>query len=165
MTTQARAADIAPFFGSYQGSLIVPQADGSRERRDAAVKIGAVEGGDANFYVQWTTTSTKPDGRKKTKSYAVEFTPTDRIDIFAAAMKRNVFGHTVQLDPMKGEPYVWGRINKDTLTVFSMFVGPNGDYEIQQYDRTLAEGGLELVYSSHRNGYPLKRVQTFLSRQ
>ncbi|CRL11177.1 hypothetical protein NIT7321_02028 [Phaeobacter italicus] len=159
------AAEVEPFFGQYRGSLVVPKADGTRERRDAAVKIGPVEDNEDGFYVQWTTTSIKPDGRRKAKSYAIEFTPTGRDDIFAAAMKRNVFGHTVQLDPMKGEPYVWGRIVGDTLTVFSMFVGPNGDYEIQQYDRTLADGGLELVYSSHRNGFPLKRLKTFLERQ
>ncbi|MEK0163321.1 hypothetical protein VWZ88_11200 [Phaeobacter sp. JH20_36] len=161
---QALAADVRPFFGRYQGSLVVPNADGSEEHRDATVQIGPIAKSDEGFYVQWTTTSLKKDGRRKTKSYSVEFQPTERDDIFAAAMKRNVFGHTVQLDPMKGEPYVWGRIVGDTLTVFSMFIGPNGDYEMQQYDRTLAEGGLDLVYSSHRNGLPRKELKTFLER-
>ncbi|ATG35423.1 hypothetical protein [Phaeobacter piscinae] len=162
---QVIAADVRPFFGRYQGSLEVPNPDGSKEQRDATVRIGPLANSDDGFYVQWTTTSLKKDGRRKTKSYNVEFQPTERADIFAAAMKRNVFGHTVQLDPMKGEPYVWGRIIGDTLTVFSMFIGPNGDYEMQQYDRTLAEGGLDLVYSSHRNGFPRKELKTFLERR
>ncbi|WP_096740451.1 hypothetical protein [Phaeobacter porticola] len=164
VTGQAMAADVRPFFGRYQGALVVPNADGTEEQRDATVQIGPISKDDG-FYVQWTTTSLKNDGRRKTKSYNVEFQSTERADIFAAAMKRNVFGHTVQLDPMKGEPYVWGRIVGDTLTVFSMFIGPNGDYEMQQYDRSLAEGGLDLVYSSHRNGFPRKELKTFLERQ
>ncbi|MFS4583124.1 hypothetical protein [Phaeobacter sp. C3_T13_0] len=164
LTGPAMAADVRPFFGDYEGSLVVPNPDGTEEHRDATVEIGPISDSEDSFFVQWTTTSLKKDGRRKTKSYNVEFQATERSDIFAAAMKRNVFGHTVQLDPMKGEPYVWGRIVGDTLTVFSMFIGPNGDYEMQQYDRTLAEGGLDLVYSSHRNGFPRKELKTFLER-
>jgi len=80
-------------------------------------------------------------------------------------MKRNVFGHNVQLDPMKGEPYVWARVDGDTLSVYSMFVTENGGYEIQQFDRTLASGGLELDFKSVRDGVIQRTVSTFLERQ
>jgi hypothetical protein len=71
----------------------------------------------------------------------------------------------VQLDPMKGEPYVWGRIDGDTLSVYSLFVAEDGGYEIQQFDRTLTTGGLMLDYQSVRNGQINRTVTTFLERQ
>ena len=80
-------------------------------------------------------------------------------------MKRNVFGHNVQLDPMKGEPYVWGRIDGDTLSIYSMFVTEDGGYEIQQFDRTLATGGLELQFQNVLNGVIQRTVSTFLEKQ
>jgi hypothetical protein len=66
---------------------------------------------------------------------------------------------------MKGEPYVWARIVGDTLSVYSLFVSEDGGYEIQQFDRTLARGGLTLDYQSVRNGKINRTVSTFLERQ
>jgi hypothetical protein len=80
-------------------------------------------------------------------------------------MRRNVFGHDVQLDPMKGEPFVWARIEGDTLSVYSLFVTETGGYEIQQFDRTLADGGLSLDFQVVINGKIQRTVSTFLERQ
>mmetsp|Transcript_7024 Transcript_7024/g.11370 ORF Transcript_7024/g.11370 Transcript_7024/m.11370 type:complete len:81 (+) Transcript_7024:73-315(+) len=79
-------------------------------------------------------------------------------------MRRNVFGHEVQLNPMKGEPYVWSRIDGETLTVYSLFVDVDGGYSLQQYDRTLADGGLNLRFQTIRDGEILRAVETFLTR-
>ena len=95
----------------------------------------------------------------------MDFLPSQRPGIFAAAMQRNVFGHAVQLDPMKGEPYVWGRIVGETLTVYSLFLHDDGRYELQQFDRTLVEGGLQLNYTAIRDGVPQRSVETFLKRE
>ncbi|PCJ06670.1 MAG: hypothetical protein COB16_12990 [Rhodobacteraceae bacterium] len=162
LSAQGALADISRFVGDYAGRAEIPTADGGTDPRDMSVNIRETSDG---YSVAWTSTTEKDDGRRKTKSYEIEFQPTDRDGVFSAAMKRNVFGHTAQLDPMKGEPYVWSRITGDTLTVFSMFVAPNGDYEMQQYDRTLVEGGLQLDFSSNRNGQPTRMISTLLSRQ
>ncbi|MFW8592917.1 hypothetical protein [Cribrihabitans neustonicus] len=154
-------ADISAFAGEYSGSAEVVKPGGKTEPRDMSVVIRESKDG---FTLRWTSVTIKSDGRRKAKTYEITFQPSGRGDVYAAAMTRNVFGHAVQLDPMKGEPYVWARIAGDTLTVFSLFVADNGDYEMQQYDRTLAPGGLELVYSSHRNGIPMRVLQTFLKR-
>ncbi|MVO14321.1 hypothetical protein [Parasedimentitalea huanghaiensis] len=161
LSGQSAIADISRFVGEYSGRAEVETRAGDIANRDMSVVIKETANG---YAVLWTSTTEKEDGRRKTKSYEIEFQPTDRDGVYAAAMKRNVFGHTEQLDPMKGEPYVWSRITGDTLTVFSMFVAPNGDYEMQQYDRTLAEGGLQLDFNSHRNGIPTRFISTFLSR-
>lgn len=154
-------ADIERFVGSYEGSADVVSADGSTRPRDMSVTIGSTQEG---YTVSWTSTTYRPNGTAKEKSYSIEFVPSDRADVFASAMKRNVFGHSVQLDPMKGEPYVWSRIDGDTLSVYSLFVAEDGGYEIQQFNRTLTEGGLTLEYQSVRNGEIQRTVTTFLKK-
>lgn len=155
-------AQIERFVGSYEGSASVVSTDGISQPRDMSVEIEDTEDG---FTVSWTTITYRADGSSKEKPYTIDFVPSDRDGIFAAAMRRNVFGHNVQMDPMKGEPYVWARIEGDTLSVFSIFVLQNGGYEIQQFDRTLAEGGLQLNFKSLTEGALKRSVSTFLKRK
>jgi hypothetical protein len=54
---------------------------------------------------------------------------------------------------------------KDTLTVFSLFINEAGDYEMQEYHRTLAEGGLALEFRRFQNGEKVRAVETFLARE
>ncbi len=162
VSVRAHAADIAPFVGDYIGSANVVDEDGTETPRDMSVSIHEIKGG---FNVSWKTTTYKLDGRVKEQKFSIDFKPSERPDVFSAAMKRNVFGHEVPLDPMQGEPFVWGRIEGDTLTVFSLFIGETGDYELQQFDRTLAEGGLDLSFSRFRNGEMSRSVNTFLEKK
>ncbi|UWQ34393.1 hypothetical protein K3555_07890 [Leisingera sp. M527] len=159
---QGIAAGISQFAGEYSGSVDVVKTDGDTDPRDMSVIIHEMKKG---FTIKWTSTTEKDDGSKKTKTYEIEFQKSGRNGVYSAAMTRNVFGHAVPLNPMEGEPFVWGRLTGDTLTVFSLFIHPNGDYEMQQYDRTLADGGLDLVYISRLNGEPRRRLETFLARQ
>lgn len=156
------AAPLSEFAGDYTGRAEVQNADGSLSPRDMSVQIRETKGG---FVVAWTTTTYRAPDRTKEKSYRIEFVPTDRDGVFAAAQEKNVFGHRVQLDPMAGEPYVWARIKDQTMTVYSMFVDDAGGYEMQQFDRTLVEGGLQLNFTRLRNGAAARSVSTFLERQ
>ena len=162
LAAPGQASEITPFVGSYKGSAEIVDADGTKTPRDMSVTITETKKG---FNVSWTTTTYKPDGRIKEGRYSVDFVPSDRPNVYAAAMARNVFGHEVQLNPMKGEPYVWGRIEGNTLTVYSLFIDDHGGYEMQQFDRTLAEGGLNLSFSRFRNGTKSRSVETFLEKQ
>nr|WP_254429726.1 hypothetical protein [Ruegeria atlantica] len=159
---QAHADSIEPFVGDYVGSANVVDDDGSETPRDMSVSIHETKDG---FNVSWKTTTYKPDGRVKAQSFSIDFKQSDRSDVYSAAMKRNVFGHEVPLDPMQGEPFVWGRIDGETLTVFSLFIDENGGYELQQFDRTLADGGLNLSFSRFRNGVKSRSVDTFLKKE
>ncbi len=155
-------AQIEPFVGYYKGSAELVLADGSTLPRDLSVEISETREG---FSVKWSTTTFRSDGRVKEVAYEIDFVPSTQNGLYAAAMKKNVFGRSVQLDPMKGEPYVWGQLDGDTLTVYSLFVLADGGYEIQQYDRTLADGGLDLEFNSIRNGEKQRAVSTFLKRE
>ncbi|TMM55607.1 hypothetical protein FDT80_03685 [Sulfitobacter sabulilitoris] len=162
LSASGAQAQAERFVGSYTGSAEVQSADGSLVPRDMSVTISETKEG---FNISWTSITYRPDGRAKEKSYSISFVPTDREDVYAAAMRRNVFGHEVQLNPMEGEPYVWARIIGDTLSLYSLFVDPQGGYEIQQFDRTLADGGLQLEFQSVRNGKVHRRVSSFLKKQ
>ncbi|MEM8730092.1 MAG: hypothetical protein AAGF79_09250 [Pseudomonadota bacterium] len=157
----AQTADISQFVGSYEGEAQV-EVNGQIQERDLSVDISETRSG---FQVNWTTITYRSDGRVKEAKYSINFVPSDRDNVFAAAMKKNVFGHEVQLDPMKGEPYVWARIIGDTMTVFSLFVTDQGDYEIQEFNRTIAEQGLELDFVSTTNGQVKRQISTLLERQ
>ncbi len=152
---------IDPFIGEYEGH--VKLIDGDREvERDLGVKVSKTKKG---FNIKWTAATRKPNGKLKTKKYTIDFLPTRRSNVFAAAMKTNVFGGKEQLDPMKGDPYVWSRITGNTLTVFALLVRDDGGYELQVYDRTLGSEGLQLKYSRIRDGEPLRTIETLLRRK
>lgn len=157
---EAAAQDFSRFIGNYSGSAQVEDA-GVRSQRDMSVSIRATKAG---FEVNWKSISHKAGGRLKEKEYTIAFLPTRREGIYSSAMGVNVFGNPVPLDPMKGDPYVWGRITGDTLTVFSLLIDRDGGYEMQQYDRSLADGGLDLDYQRIRNGEKLKSIRVFLER-
>nr|WP_245626790.1 hypothetical protein [Aestuariivita boseongensis] len=157
----AQDAVLDAFEGYYSGSAEVVRSDGTSANRDMSVEIAKTKSG---FSVAWSTTSVRADGSINEKDYLIEFVPSERDGVYSAAMERNVFGHEVQLDPMKGEPFVWARIKDATLTVFSLFVDEAGDYELQQFDRTLVEGGLQLAFRVVRNGEVTRSVDTFLTK-
>ena len=155
------AASIDPFLGSFEGNVEFDN-DGTVERRDMSVEIAEAETG---FSVSWTSVRYLPDGRTKENSYTIAFRPSERENIFASAMKPNIFGKLVPLDPLKGEPFVWSRIEGQTLTLFSLFIDENGDYEMQEYHRTLADGGLQLEFRRLENGAEVRTIETFLTRK
>ena len=66
---------------------------------------------------------------------------------------------------MKGDPYVWSRITGNIFTVYSLLIDQDGGYEMQEYNRTLIEGGLNLEYLRIRNGEKLKNISAFLKKQ
>ncbi len=160
IATVSLGSEIDPFVGSYNGSAEV-ESGGQTSQRDMSVDITTTKEG---FRITWRSTAYKADGRVKEKEYTVDFLPTTRDGIFSSAMRTNVFGKAVPLNPLKGEPFVWSRVSGDTFTVFSLLIGEDGGYEMQEYNRTLAAGGLDLNYQRIRNGEKLKSVVTFLKK-
>ncbi len=158
---QAEDATIDAFFGRYSGSAISTLEEGL-SKRDLSVRIG--DAGSGGFALDWMTFTRKLDGRRKRKSYSITFKPTKRENIYASAMKSDKFGNAVPLDPLKGEPYVWARIQEKTLTVHALHIIEDGGYELQIYERTLTGKGLDLRFSRIRNGEQLKLITGSLER-
>lgn len=154
------AAEYEKFFGTYRGTAVTHGGQ-EVEPRDISVKI---KPSDRGFVVDWVALIHKSDGRTKRVDYSIHFRPTRRPHIYGSAMKVDVFGKAIPLDPLQGDPYVWARIDGKTLTVYAMLITERGGYEMQVYNRTLVPGGMKLTYSRVRNGKVLRTVTGTLQR-
>ncbi|MFK7997102.1 MAG: hypothetical protein AB8B87_23410 [Granulosicoccus sp.] len=159
---QQHSSELKPFFGTYTGNSI-NVVKGEVSERDLAVVIKPWE--KNGFTIGWTAITYRPDGKQKRNETSINFSPSSRPGIFASAMKKNVFGHTVSYDPVaqNGAPFVWAGLEGMTLTVRALYVLDSGDYEIHTYKRTLQEGGLALDFDRIRNGETMTEVQAMLT--
>ncbi|MGI9385524.1 MAG: hypothetical protein ACR2PO_20425 [Methyloligellaceae bacterium] len=156
-----RTAAVKKFFGSYEGYTISSQDEGLT-KRDLNIEIKPFE--DEGFTVAWTTVLRKADGKERSKAYTVNFLPSSRSSVYAAAAKKDLFGHMKPLNPLEGDPYVWAAIDGDTLTVRSLHIGKTGGYEIQVYGRTLTKDGMATRFERIRDGQNLKIIEGMLKR-
>lgn len=150
----AEGPGIEAFFGRYEGRAIT-EGDGQTTKRDLDVRIEpAGAKGDGQFQITWGTVIRRRDAEDKRKSYSILFKRTSRPGIFASAMRADMFGNAVPLDPLKGEPFVWCRIAGRTLTVYALLITDSGSFDLQVYDRTLRDGGLDLRFTRFDEGKP-----------
>ena len=157
---RAQDKPFSAFFGEYEGRSISSTEQGL-SKRDLSVSIQPKGKG---FNLKWTTITHKAGGKVKRKAYSIDFRPSRRPNVFASAMRTNKFGGSVPLDPLKGEPYVWGRLRGSTLTVQALMITDEGGYEMQVYERTLTETGLDLTFSRIRDGEQLKLIKGTLKK-
>jgi hypothetical protein len=154
------AAGVEQFFGTFEGNAKEIVQEEARER-DMSVTIAPT---DKGFSISWTSVTYKSDGTSREKTYTINFAPSQRDNIYGSAMQTNIFGKQTPLDPLKGEPFVWARLEGETLSVFSMFITEEGAYEIQEYHRSLVEGGLDLMFRRVKQGHAVREVNAFLKR-
>jgi len=142
---------IDAFYGEYAGQVTT---DGKITRE---LKLSIQPAKKEGFEIHWSTTTFTSD-KEKTKSYSVSFVPSARDNIYSSAMRRNLFGKLTPMDPLKGDPFVWSKIQGDSLIVYSLLINDNGGYEMQDYVRTLTKTGLKLNFSRILDGVPLKVI-------
>jgi hypothetical protein len=157
----AQTLDIEDFYGHFEGKAM-DAAGGVIEGRDISVDIK--EGRKGGFNLSWSTEIQRADGRVKRKSYTVGFVTSGTDNVYASAMRKNVFGKAVPLDPMKGQPYVWATLSGATLTVYALVITDQHGYEMQTYRRTRTDTGMELEFHRVRDGVRLKDIRGTLSR-
>jgi hypothetical protein len=151
----AQAVDVGRFFGSYVGEAVA-EGGGEVDKRDISAEI--TPHGKGGFTVKWTMVIRKKSEGPRKVEYTIPFQPTKRPELFSAGMRTDVFGNAVPLDPMKGDPYMWAKIQGASLKMYALLVTDEGGYELQVYDRTLVPGGMELKYSRLRDGEVLRTV-------
>ena len=151
---------LEPFFGRYEGEAVMDR-EGELRKRDIGVEIKPHNNG---FIVDWVTVTHAPNGRAKRKKYSIKFHRVSRDNIYASEMRTNMFGKPVPHDPLKGDPYFWAKVSGDTLTVYGMLITDAGGYEIQKYQRTLTQSGMQLNFSRVRDGKPVHTVTGTLKR-
>lgn len=148
------------FVGEYLGEGI-SEHDHNLTKRDLRVEIKPHGDG---FKLTWVSVTPKQDSTLKRKAYTVQFKPKGKPGLYGSAMRTDMFGNQVPLDPLEGEPYVWARISGDTLFVYAMLITEEGGYEMQVYERTLTPKGMDLTYSRVRDGEMKRTVRGTLKR-
>lgn len=158
--SHAAQTGLERFYGSYEG-ISVRDSAGEITISDSRVRIKPSKRG---FTVTWVSVTQRADGRLKRKEYTVNFEPTKREKVYASAMRVNMFGDAVPMDPLQGDPYFWAKVDGKTLTVFAFHITDQGDYEIQTYERTLIAEGLELNFERIRQGQAVRQATGVLRR-
>ena len=160
-TGLAQAQDLTPahFFGTFQGSGFAEDKDSiyfGTTVRDLDVIIAPSGGG---FNVTWTTIirgggdPARPNVRRKTQT--ASFSQTNQVNVFRGAPSG---------DPLAGNPYVWAKIEGNTMTVYILNIDKSGAYSMQSYARTLSGYGMDLVFSRIRDGEPVRTARAKLTK-
>jgi hypothetical protein len=135
--------ELDKFVGRYEGKAIETTGPKTETGRDLSVTIER-DAETKGFTVEWTTVIWRPDRKEETQKFKVRFFASKRPHIYAAAMRKDMFGKFLPLDPMTGEPYFWARIQGRTLSIFYVLVTDEGGYEMQVYHRTLSADGKKM---------------------
>jgi hypothetical protein len=151
---QAQGAGFQRFFGTYAGEAI-SESGAELDKRDISVEITPQGKG---FKVKWTVVIKRGKDQPRREERTIAFFPSKRPDIFSSAMRTDVFGNAVPLDPLAGDPYIWARLDGAKFWMYALFVTESGGYEMQTYERTLVPGGMDLRYSRVRDGEVLRTV-------
>jgi len=151
---------IKPFFGTYEGEAV-----SSSEADNRFIRVKVWPTGDDSFHLLWETTAHKSDGREKTTENSVEFRASQRDGIYGSAMRKNLFGKWEPLNPLKGDPYIWAKVEDATLIVYAMIITEDGGYEMQQYNRKIIdEETMELTFQRIRNGEKMRIIKGMLKK-
>jgi hypothetical protein len=156
----APAADGLPagfgkFYGEWVGTA-VSDTGGEIAPRDLRTKIAPQKQG---FWITWVLVIHKAVGKDKRSELSVSFQPTERPNIYSSAMRVDAFGNATPLDPLKGDPYMWARVQDSMLMIYALIITEAGGYEMHAYERTLTPAGLmNLNYSRVVDGDVLRTV-------
>ena len=152
--TSAQQLPIDAFYGYFSGSGIAENSDSlyfGVTVRDLDVTIGPEGNG---FYVEWISIirgggdPAAPNVRERNSRMSFELSA--RPGIFRALNTGS---------PLTGEVLAWASIANTTLTVHIMAIRDDGGYEINTYSRTLSGTGMDLNFTSRRNGESIRTVE------
>lgn len=159
--TDAAPAGLENFYGEWVGTA-VSDTGGEIAPRDIRATIAPQRKG---FSITWVLVVHKAAGKDKRSEVSVSFQPTKRPNIYSSAMRVDAFGNPVPLDPLRGDPYMWARIEGPMLTIYALIITDTGGYEMHAYERTLTPAGqMNLNYFRVVDGEVLRTVTGTLTR-
>jgi hypothetical protein len=138
MPADAMPAGFEKFYGEWAGTA-VSDAGGEIAPRDIRAKISPQGKG---FSISWVLVIHKAAGKDKKSELSINFQPTKRSNIYTSAMRVDAFGNATPLDPLRGDPYVWARLEGSRFTVYALVITASGGYEMHEYERTLTPAGV-----------------------
>jgi hypothetical protein len=150
---------IAAFAGHFSGTGVAKD-EISKTFDETVRNIDVIITPDGDgFALSWATVLRKDGDADETdikqNHHALYFEATEHASVFQSG---------VEVDPLAGWPFVWARIQERTLTIDSLLVHEDGSYEMQTYDRTLTDAGMELYFTRFRDGRLVRSVSGTLTR-
>lgn len=160
LPVHAGSTSFERFFGSYKG-MSTSVLEGEISRRELSITIKPYEKG---FIIEAETRIHKTNKRVKRVQTSISFRPTRRKNIYESGMRRDLFGHTVPLDPLKGDPFVWATISGNNLTVYAVRITDSGAQDMQIDKRTLTPQGMDLEFIRFYKHDPIRRLTGVLKK-
>lgn len=159
----ARAAvSLEPFFGTYVGVAEVKDSrnDGAVLQRDMDIVIEPHKQG--GFRIHWVNVSLV-DGKRaapgvERRVQTVLFEPAQDRSFFVEVAEASPFRERGEMQPMRGDPVRWASLDEQGLHVYSFMVLEDGRYELQIYDRTLTDIGLDIRFQRIVDGELVREV-------
>ncbi len=165
LPASASAIGIEDFYGIYKGNTVTESPTGFEVRYlDVAITPKKKGEPKEGFVIARQTAIPRADGTYKYTNFEIHFRQTERDNVFRSAMRKDVFGNQVPLDPFKGDPFFWSTLKGSKLTVYGLLITPDGDYELQAYERTLTEKGIDISFYRVRQRETTKVVEGSLVR-
>ena len=150
---QPQQVSPAAFYGTWSGGGVAENRDSiyfNMTARDIDVVIRPADNG---FTVSWATVIRQggdvanPNQRRRETVRTLR--PAPQGGYWRCAESGEVF---------EGKETCWARITGKTLTLYQMTIMPNGAYELEQYDRTLSDTGMNLKFTRMRDREPVRTV-------
>jgi hypothetical protein len=163
----ASAASLEPFFGTYVGVAEVDDLlSGEVRQRDMDIVIQPYKQG--GFHIQWINV-TLVDGKRaapgvERRIQTVLFEPSEDRDFFVEVQENNPFRERSETRPMRGDPVRWASLDDQGLHVYSFVVLEDGRYELQIYDRTLTDIGIDISFQRIVDGEVVRRISGTTAR-
>jgi hypothetical protein len=160
-SSPAVAADLEPYFGAFVGvAQLEDSATGEVRKRDMDIVIKPFRRG--GFEIHWVNV-TLIDGRRdvpgvERRVQTVLFEPSADGSFYVEVEEDNPFRERAETRPMRGDPVRWASLDDQGLHVYSFVVLEDGRYEIQIYDRTLTEVGIDIDFRRILDGEVVRRV-------
>jgi hypothetical protein len=160
LAPDAKSASLEPFFGSYVGVAEVEGVDGEVQSRDMDIVIEPYKQG--GFKVQWVNV-TLVDGQRaapgvERRIQTVLFQPAEDRGFFVEVQEDNPFRERGETRPMRGDPVRWASLDDQGLHVYAFLVLEDGRYELQVYDRSLTDMGIDISFQRIVDGEVMRRI-------
>ena len=156
------AASLEPFFGTYVGVAEVKdfRGGGAVRQRDMDIVIEPYKQG--GFRIHWVNVALV-DGKRaapgvERRVQTVLFEPAEDRGFFVEVAESSPFRERGETHPMRGDPVRWASLDEEGLHVYSFLVLEDGRYELQVYDRTLTDIGLDIRFQRIVDGEVVREI-------
>jgi hypothetical protein len=155
------AASLEPFFGTYVGVAEVSNLrTGEVRERDMDIVIEPYR--ENGFKIHWVNV-TLVDGERavpgvERRVQTVLFEPAEDRGFFVEVQQDNPFRERAETRPMRGDPVRWASLDDQGLHVYAFLVLEDGRYELQVYDRSLTDIGVDIRFQRIVDGAVVRRI-------